>query len=163
MNSHFETETVERAFIRGLENVKKLEYEEIVSRLQKVIKLCKEVTNIKSILFAFYDLYFTQLIILQAPFSNKQLEQFNIIKKKVREVNRYAKLVEIFNENPTENQEPPNKIQKKEQINLLPIKYDLLSDMNIDSYINSIDNQSKNKEPEIGFNLEDFEKVISEI
>ena len=92
---HFNNEKVERCFIIGLDNVKKLDYADLIARLNKVIKICAHVKNLKHISFAFYDLYFTQLIALNAPFNKKEIDDFTIFKKSIREVNHYAKLVEI--------------------------------------------------------------------
>ena len=129
---YFNNQTIERAFIIGLDNVKKLNYEDLTSRLNKVIKICVNEKNLKHIIFAFYDLYFTQLILLNAPFNKKELENFKIFKKQIREVNHYAKLVEIFNEN--QCVEPNSKRQQTE------ITYNLADFNNLKLYVDKVVN-----------------------
>jgi hypothetical protein len=112
-------EFIERVFINALENVKKLTHNELSAKLRSAHEVCKKNNDMSNICFAYYDLYFTELINKKFPFRPETIEEFKKNKNIIRSHNSYAKLVAIFNDNETNkpknstiislSEEPPSK------------------------------------------------------
>jgi hypothetical protein len=147
-------EFAERGFIKALDNVKKLTVKEIVDKLRSTHIICKNIKDLSSICFAYYDLYFTELISLNFPFRPETIKEFYKHKSLIRDNNMYAKLVGIFNDKDfikTISEEPP-----KKKINLH------ISNQN--QYENEwCDWIIKNQEYVFHFNPSNFEKLIEQI
>jgi hypothetical protein len=147
-------EFAERVFVKALDNVKKLTMKEIVDKLSSTHIICKKSKDLSSICFAYYDLYFTELINLNFPFRPETINEFYKHKTLIRDNNTYAKLVGIFNDKDfikTVSEEPP-----KKKINL-PVS-------NQNQYENEwCDWIIKHQEYVLHFNPSNFEKLIEQI
>jgi hypothetical protein len=105
-------EFAESVFVKALDNVKKLTMTEVIDKLRSTHEICKKSNDLSSICFAYYDLYFTELINLNFPFRPETIEEFQKNKELIRASNTYAKLVGIFNDKDiikTVSEEPPKK------------------------------------------------------
>lgn len=117
-------EILEQMFMEELDNIDKMSVSIILEKIKKVNVFCISNTKqLELIYFAYYDLYFTQLIKLNSKITDIDMIKIKSNIAKIREFNTYAKLVEILVEkNPfttikTETDEPSKKKQKVEIVN----------------------------------------------
>lgn len=103
-------EFMDSVFINELDNVRKLTVQEVIDKLRSVHEICKKSKDITNICFAYYDLYFTELINLNFSFRPETIEEFKKNKAIIRTNNSYAKLVSIFNDADNDSEPPKKKI-----------------------------------------------------
>jgi len=120
-------EILEQMFMEELDNIDKMSISGIIEKIKKVNVFClSNIKDLELIYFAYYDLYFTQLIKLNSNIANVDMIKIKSNIAKIREFNTYAKLVEILVEkNPfttieTETAEPSKKRPKVEIVNENP-------------------------------------------
>jgi hypothetical protein len=164
MSSELTYKFIETSFIKNIELIDQLSVENILEKLKRVNVLCNNnKTDLSLIYFAYYDLYITQLKKLNykdnfdIDIDNDKIDE-NI--KKIREVNQYAKLVEILIDCKSNNlksylmkkesdNQPPKKQQKIEE----PVSVQNVENTNEKEWANWI---VKNKQFVDNFNPNNF-------
>jgi hypothetical protein len=104
MSSALTYQFIESSFIKNIQLIDQLSVENILDKLKKVNVLCNNnKSDLSLVYFAYYDLYITQLKNLNYKFNGDidididiDNDKIDINIKKIREVNQYAKLVEIL-------------------------------------------------------------------
>lgn len=105
MSSVLTYQFIESSFIKNIQLIDQLSVENILEKLKRVNVLCNNnKSDLSLVYFAYYDLYITQLKKLNYKFNEDidieiENDKIDINIKKIREVNQYAKLVEILVEN----------------------------------------------------------------
>jgi hypothetical protein len=120
-------EILEQMFMEELDNIDKMSILGIIEKIKKVNVFClSNIKQLELIYFAYYDLYFTQLIKLNSKIADVDIIKIKENIVKIREFNDYAKLVEILVEKNSltntniETNEPSKKKQKVEIVNEKP-------------------------------------------
>ncbi len=176
-------EYIERVFINVLDGVKKLTVSELTDKLRLTHGVCKKNNDLSNVCFAYYDLYFTELLNKKFNFRPETIAEFNKNKIIIRKHNSYAKLVAIFNDNDTNHKsimdtsveypfyqllEPPNNLvnmsveppNKPTHLSVEPPNKKINLDISYQNEKEWADWIFKNQEYVIHFNPLNFVKMI---
>lgn len=93
---------IENAFMYNLTNISTIGYTDLINKIKNIYILIKSIPLYSHIIYAYLDLYYTQLKKTDCFITSKTIQSFDDLIKKVRIVNKYSKLVEIMVDNPFE-------------------------------------------------------------
>jgi hypothetical protein len=93
---------IENIFMANLTNIANIDPKELIIRINNVYTLSKKVPMYSHITYAFIDLYYTQFKKSNCYISYKCKIFLDELVRNVRLVNKYAKLVEIMVDDPSE-------------------------------------------------------------
>jgi hypothetical protein len=87
---------IEQTFILSLKKVNKFSIEELIIRIKNIYLLCKQINDYSHISYAFLDLYYSQLKLLNHNIIDTIKIPMDRLITIVREKNVYSKIVGIL-------------------------------------------------------------------